>query len=438
MPRPRVLLYRIWDLFITLVATYAAFFIPLRLIPEYRHVVPTHSSEWFLTAVFVADIFVRLRQAREAGERFGRDGKGGERYLSRWFIWDLLAAIPFYLRVGTSPLQFLRLLKLARVVQFMRQWRQRQVKLSNVLRLAFFLFWFFLAAHWITCGWMAIRGASEIAGSSMNYFDALYWCITTVTTVGYGDVIPAGNAQKLYAMGVMLFGVGVYGYIIGNIATILANIDPAKANYLQNMERVTAFMHYRNIPPALRERIRDYYDYLWEKRLGYDESLILTTLPPSLGTEVSLFLKKDIIERVPLFKGASEEFIREIASQMTPVVFTPGDFVFRAGERGSDMYFITRGRLEVLSPDGRTILNSLSDGDFFGEIALFRNQPRSATVRAIDYCDLYRLDREMFDHVLAHYPDIGEQIESQARERYARDAAVDRTGGSPDERGFRS
>jgi voltage-gated potassium channel len=334
-----------------------------------------------------------------------------------WLIVDLLAALPFGFIFNAGLLHLLRLIKLARIAQFMRQWRQRAVKYANVLRLVFFVYWLTLSAHWIACGWLALRGVAATGDNWSDYIRALYWTIQTLSTVGYGDLTPATNAQRLYAMGVMMVGVGVYGYIIGNVASILANIDPAKVFYLENMERLTAFMNYRNIPPRLQKRIRNYYAYLWEKRLSYDESTIISSLPPSLQTDVSLFLKRDIIEKVPLFQGASDEFIREIALQMTPVIFTPGDYVYKAGESGRDMYFITHGTVEVVSKDGNEIYTSLSDGDFFGEIALVHNQPRTASVRAVSYCDLYRLDKEIFDRVLAHYPEIAAQIAAKAKER---------------------
>jgi voltage-gated potassium channel len=85
---------------------------------------------------------------------------------------------------------------------------------------------------------------------------------------------------------------------------------------------------------------------------------------------------------------------------LRPVVFTPGDFIFRAGQYGQNMYFISRGTVEIIAPDGTTVLTTLTDGQFFGELALLFSQPRSASVRAVDYCDLYTLDKDTFDHVL--------------------------------------
>lgn len=169
----------------------------------------------------------------------------------------------------------------------------------------------------------------------------------------------------------------------------------------------------------MRGRLAEYYRYTWHKRLDHNESEILGRLPPSLHTEIAMFLKRDLLESVPLFQGASEAFIREIALQLKPLVFMPGDFEIRAGDMGRSMYFISRGKMEVLSPDGTTIYSTASTGDFFGgEIALLYDEPRSASVRALEYCDGYRLDRELFERVVSQYPEIAEKIKIVAKERY--------------------
>ena len=135
--------------------------------------------------------------------------------------------------------------------------------------------------------------------------------------------------------------------------------------------------------------------------------------------EVSLFLKRDIIQKVPFLKGAGEDLIREIALVMHPVVYTPGDLVFRAGEPGADMYFIARGHCEVVGPDGRSVVATLREGDFFGEIALLEHRERSASIRAVTYCDLYRLDKESFERVIARFPEFAAHLGARSAGRRA-------------------
>ena len=72
-------------------------------------------------------------------------------------------------------------------------------------------------------------------------------------------------------------------------------------------------IHYRELHPELENRIKDYYTYLWKKRLGFDERSFLAGLPKNLKTDVALYLKKDVVEKISLFKGADHKFIEEIA-----------------------------------------------------------------------------------------------------------------------------
>ncbi len=101
------------------------------------------------------------------------------------------------------------------------------------------------------------------------------------------------------------------------------------------------------------------------------------------------------------------------------MVFTPGDTIFKAGEVGFDMYFISRGSVDVMSADEQTIYATLREGQFFGEIALLLSTPRNATIKAREYCDLYRLDKETFDRVLKRYPEFAETIYEMADKRRA-------------------
>lgn len=410
---------RSWDLLVAGGAVAAAIDIPARLVLEHYTVAWENRLEWALTLLFMADLFRHLNRSgqRKQPATLGRS-KQGLSY-GWWLAIDLCAAIPFTALSASSPLQLLRLLKLARVAELMRRWQHAAFQNPNVVRFVLFFFWLGLSAHWIACGWLALHGVSTDLDKITNYLHALYWCVTTLSTVGYGDITPSTNTEIAYAILVMILGVGVYGYVIGNVAALLANIDPAWVRHRELVNRVTAFMRYRRVPPALQRRILDYYQYLWEKRLGYDETAAISGLPPTLRTQVSLFLNRDILKKVPFFRGASDDFIEAIALEMHPAIFVPGDFVMKAGELGDAMYFISQGMVEVVSSDGQTVYATLAAGDFFGEIALLFRQPRTASVRAVTYCDLYSLDIVAFNRVLSRHPGVAAHIRAVAEQRQA-------------------
>lgn len=396
-----------WNTIVVLASIFMAIGIPVDYIPHDKPAVSLVSS-WIVTLVFSVDFIIRL-------VTFSRDEREGERSGAMWYqkamlVADLLSAIPFGFFVPLPAIKLMRLFKLFRTYDLLKSFLQTRISYAGLFTFFTFLLWFMIAVHWLACGWVMLGQHDVALDFWTNYINALYWTITTLTTVGYGDILPTNNTQKVYAIIVQVLGFGVFGFIIGSVAGRLMRSDPARAKYQENMENLSSLMHYRHLPAPLRDKIVEFYKYMWKKRLGYDETAFLQTLPENLQTRVALYLKKDVINTVSLFKDTSVDFKREIALLLKPVFLTPGDYIFKGGDHGKEMYFVVKGDLHVLSKKEDEILTALHAGDYFGEIALFRDRKRSATVKAITYCDLYALDKLSFDTVLSKYPVIGQKI----------------------------
>jgi len=389
-----------WDGLVLGVAVVLAFVVPLRLVADPGAQPVSLLLDIAVTALFAADVGARLRRKRAR--------------TAPWITIDVVAALPLGALLGPAW-WVLRLLKLTRLVPLLWDFQRTVTTHPTVPRLVAFVFVLVFSVHWLACGWLSLGGATSVTGTR-PYLGALYWTITTLTTVGYGDVTPTTSGQTVYAMSVMLLGVGLYGFVIGNMATLLTRMDMAKAQYLGTLERLTGFLRYRRIPSEVQRHIYDYYKYLWENRMGYDEASVLATLPPTLRQELSLVLKADLIEKVPFLHGASRELVSDLCRELQPVVFTPGDVVMRAGDYGRHVYFISSGVLEVLDTEG-ALIRTLGEGDLFGEIALLHDRPRSATVRSVGYSDLYMLDRDAFKRALVRYPDFADHVARLSEER---------------------
>ncbi|MGB5849016.1 MAG: ion transporter [Ignavibacteriaceae bacterium] len=421
---PKNILYRrTWQLIITICSIFLAIYIPLNIVMKISPGIYLSIFYWLITVVFTIDILVNYLFPHTDVSQHSNIKEKREQYLKTWFIIDLLAAIPFLFVFPVLAIGVFRLLKLIRVAQYMHHTRQRAIRYGDFLILGFFIFWLLLFAHWLACGWIYLRDFPADADNLTKYVTSLYWVIETLTTVGYGETTPLTNAQHIYAMIIMLAGVGVYGFIIGNVANLLSKRNPARNQFFNNLDQLKVFVNYRNIPLSLQKKISDYYTYIWKKKLGFDESVFLSGLPQGLQNEVSIHLKRDILEKIPLFKGVSDNFLRDVSLHMRPIVCVPGECVFNEGDIGNEMYFVIRGKLEVVMNDEH--LSVLTDGDFFGEISLFTEQKRrTAAVRSQSYSDLYRLDRELFDEVLRRYPKIAEHIKKIADERIGQDKGL--------------
>jgi voltage-gated potassium channel len=275
-----------------------------------------------------------------------------------------------------------------------------------------------LTVNLVACGWSWIGGGS--AGSSpsrtVDYVRAVYWTITTLTTVGYGDITPKTLPQMLYAAATMLIGIGFFGYVLGNVASLFSRLDAAREQYLELRDRVETFMQGNDVPGPLRTRVREYYRYLWRSRKGWNVSTVLADLPPKLRIEMALCLNSEIFEKVPMLRGADSRLREEIVLELKPRVIIPQEEVFRIGDPGDAMYFIQHGEIEIIAADG-SVLATLGPGSFFGESALLTARTRNASARAADYCDVFVLKHEAFERVLNRHPDFRRQVEEIAAQR---------------------
>lgn len=408
-----------WNWLITIITIYQAVYIPYHLTLGVMKALQVTIPGLVLTLIFSFDIYLDYIEKDQQHNPLHQSGNPRPFYLQSWFIFDLLAAIPFSFFTH-AYFHLFRLAKIAKASRILDKWRLRNLNYANQLSLLYLMVSMLFIAHWISCGWLVIREDDIGSEPIMRYLDAFYWSMTTITTVGYGDILPVTVIEKAYAIFTMLIGLGFYGFLIGNIANILSKKDPAREHYLENIELLSVVVKYRSLPIELQKRIYEYYTYKWQKRLGFDETNFLEGLPNHLKMQVALSLKKDILASIPLFQHASQAFIEAVALHLKPMVLTPGDCLFKAGEIGKEMYFIINGTINVVTKDQKTNLSVLSDGDFFGEIALFLHKPRTATVVAETYCDLYVLSKDAFDEVITQYPYFSATIEEIAREREKR------------------
>lgn len=185
---------------------------------------------------------------------------------------------------------------------------------------------------------------------------ALWWAITTVTTTGYGDVVPHTTPGRMVAGVVMVCGIMVFALLAGILASA----------YTDEMRR--------------REFLRT-----WE-----------------------------LVAKVPFFHNLGAALIAEVARLLRVRSYTPGTAIVRRGENGDCMFFVVEGEVEVeLHPHPLR----LEAGAFFGELALLTGAPRNATIVAVTQCVLLTLDIADFFDLISRRPELARVIHDEAVQR---------------------
>lgn len=246
-----------------------------------------------------------------------------------------------------------------------------------------------------------------------------------MTTTGYGDIRPRTDGETYVAMFVQFVTAFIYAILVGALTSAIELRDAAAIRFEQKMDYIHHYMNYRQFSVSLRDRILSYYSYLWDKKRGADEGVILQYLPFNLRNEVIFFRNSEILEKVPLFKGCDPGFISSVSMLLKPQVFPPEDFIIVAGETGQEMYFINKGSVEVL--EGEEVRATLGKGSFFGELALIAGDKRRASVRCREFCEVFVLYKEDFEQVLSLFPGYREKLQHYAhtnRTMYSRMSAT--------------
>jgi CRP-like cAMP-binding protein len=120
----------------------------------------------------------------------------------------------------------------------------------------------------------------------------------------------------------------------------------------------------------------------------------------------------DRLSAVDIFAPLSDDETAMLAQAAISHVFAPGEMVIRAGDPGSSMFVVHNGRVRVeVNENGRSrAVATLNDGDFFGEMALFTGEPRTASVVAVEETEVLEIGHEAMKRVFETNPDLVEAL----------------------------
>jgi CRP-like cAMP-binding protein len=119
--------------------------------------------------------------------------------------------------------------------------------------------------------------------------------------------------------------------------------------------------------------------------------------------------REDMLEKVTIFSGLDRRHLKQLSKLMVPRAFKTGDVIIKEKDQAAGFFVITSGKVEVVrgaDGDKPEVLNTLGQGDFFGEMALFEGFPRSATVRCLEDTECLALTRWDFKAELTSHAEI--------------------------------
>ncbi|XP_031746084.1 potassium voltage-gated channel subfamily H member 5 isoform X2 [Xenopus tropicalis] len=438
-----------WDWVILILTFYTAIMVPYNVSFKTKQ----NNIAWLVLdsvvdVIFLVDIVLNFHTTFV--------GPGGEvisdpklirmNYLKTWFVIDLLSCLPYdiinaFENVDEgmsslfSSLKVVRLLRLGRVARKLDHYLEYGAAVLVLLVCVFGL-----VAHWLACIWYSIgdyevidevtntikkdswlyqlglsigtpyrynaSGSGQWEGGPSKdslYVSSLYFTMTSLTTIGFGNIAPTTDGEKIFSVAMMMVGSLLYATIFGNVTTIFQQMYANTNRYHEVLNNVRDFLKLYQVPKGLSERVMDYIVSTWSMSKGIDTEKVLGICPKDMRADICVHLNRKVFNEHPAFRLASDGCLRSLAVEFQTIHCAPGDLIYHAGESVDALCFVVSGSLEVIQDE--EVVAILGKGDVFGDVFWKETTlaHACANVRALTYCDLHIIKREALLKVLDFY-----------------------------------
>nr|XP_026694540.1 potassium voltage-gated channel subfamily H member 5 [Ciona intestinalis] len=397
------MLKTMWDWFILILTFYTALIVPYNvafLIKESND--KNRSAFWLLSdsavdVIFLFDIVINFHTTYV--------GPGGEvisdpkvirmNYIKSWFVIDLLSCLPYDLinfmfshqgfpdeGISSlfSSLKVARLLRLGRVARKLDHY----IEYGGAM-LVLLVCFFGLSGHWLACIWYTIGNSSVSDGNGtivsnnwlvmlgettgkpyfigenhsvfggpthkQAYIAALYFTMTSLTSVGFGNVAGNTENEQIFCVVMLIFGALLYATIFGNVTTIIQQMYADTNRYHDMLNSVREFLKLYQIPEGLSDRIMDYIVSTWSMSKGIDTQKVLNYCPKDMKADICVHLNRKVFNKHAAFRLASDSCLRALAIEFVTTHNAPGDMIYHKGESVDALNFVISGSLEVIQDD---------------------------------------------------------------------------------------
>ncbi|CAL8369475.1 unnamed protein product, partial [Gadus morhua 'NCC'] len=305
-----------WDWVILILTFYTAIMVPYNVSFKTKQ----NNVTWLVVdsivdVIFLVDIVLNFHTTfvGPAGEVISDPKLIRMNYLKTWFVIDLLSCLPYdvinaFENVDEgisslfSSLKVVRLLRLGRVARKLDHYIEYGAAVLVLLVCVFGL-----AAHWLACIWYSIGDyevidedtnivrldswlyiLAETAGTPYRfnasgsgkweggpnkdsvYITSLYFTMTSLTSIGFGNIAPTTDGEKIFAVAMMMIGSLLYATIFGNVTTIFQQMYANTNRYHEMLNSVRDFLKLYQVPKGLSERVMDYIASTWSMSRGID------------------------------------------------------------------------------------------------------------------------------------------------------------------------
>ncbi|XP_071689648.1 potassium channel AKT1-like [Rutidosis leptorrhynchoides] len=421
--------YRIWETYLVALVLYTAWVSPFEFgfLEEPRR--PLSIIDNIVNAFFAIDIALTFFVAYLDKSTYllvDNRKQIAWRYTSTWLIFDVVSTIPSELaaKISTGSLQsyglfnMFRLWRLRRVsAMFARLEKDRNfnyfwVRCAKLIFVTLFAvhcagcFYYNLAAHYPNPNntWIGYDNKQFKEDSlGVRYVTSIYWSITTLTTVGYGDLHAQNRREMVFVICYMLFNLGLTSYLIGNMTNLVVHGTSKTRQFRDTIQAASSFASRNHLPVRLQDQMLAHLCLKFRTDSeGLQQQETIDSLPKAIRSSISHYLFYSLLDKAYLFRDVSNDLLFQLVSEMKAEYFPPKEDVILQNEAPTDFYILVTGAVELLVMKNgvEQVVGEARPGDLCGEIGVLCYRPQLFTVRTKRLSQLLRLNRTTFLNIV--------------------------------------
>lgn len=186
-----------------------------------------------------------------------------------------------------------------------------------------------------------------------QYVSSLYVMFTTLSTTGYGDIVPVDDYERIVMCFIMMLAATVVAFIVANVTTVVDSANKHETVTSDRITEINEFLREKNCSSALTREITAHFTQVFKNETQYDEIVILARLPPIVRNKVLLAEYQQVFDTIPLFKYIPNTSMKvHLLRCMQAHVCHKGRQIIKEGEKASEMTFMVNGRASICKVRG--------------------------------------------------------------------------------------
>ncbi|CAD8090709.1 unnamed protein product [Paramecium sonneborni] len=411
-----------WDIFVLTQIIINIFYIPMKLGFGFdrEDLLSNIFLETLPSWTFVIDIILTFFTAFYSQGQIHRDKQEIlKHYASLQLWWDLMIVIPFILSSYSVPyteyILLLRVTKVKSMIEAIEEVTNPSVNVQTLLELFKSMFLVLFVSHFCACLWNLIGEnqldngknswliAKNITDASWltKYIHAFYFSTITTLTIGYGDIVPQTDLERLYVILMAMVICGLFGYTISSIGNILRQLTEKEQQFKQQMMHINNFLKKKNINKQLMLQVRKYFEYYLRMEQDYNElgEKMMINLDKKLKEQVAIDMYCDMLKKSRLIKQTlSLKSVQKLCSFVHELKVAPEEIIAAQNDQANKLIFIQSGQLSLICDQKlrETIVATIEQGKFVGEKEFITQARYDYSIRSTKFCQIAFINYEDF------------------------------------------